>query len=126
MPKVLLYNIRDEGKRKKLKSMLFALRVSSREIAPEEQGMTLKDLLKGMEDAERKATIPFTDEMMVMEGLNPRTFNTLLDGMRAKGIRIPLKAVVTEHNMMWTSAELRDELVKEHEAMLQGKRAHEE
>ena len=68
---------------------------------------------------------PFTEEMIVMQDLSPRQFHGFLDGLKAAGIRVPLKAVVTEHNAGWSSGRLCRELKAEHEAMQAGSRIHE-
>ena len=68
---------------------------------------------------------PFTEEMIVMQDLTSRQFHGFLDGLKAAGIRVPLKAVVTEHNAGWSSGRLCRELKAEHEAMQAGSRIHE-
>ena len=45
-----------------------------------------------------------------MHGLAPRQFHGLVDGLRQQGVIVPLKAVVTPHNIQWTSARLHREL----------------
>ena len=55
----------------------------------------------------------FAEEMLVMEALS----SELLDAMRASGAAVSLKAVVTEHNVGWSAAQLCRELRREHEAM---------
>lgn len=208
MAKVLLFNFREEQRRKKVKAVLFRLGIPSREVAPEEQDRRIGELAgmpeemleaasrsevrteplrhhgglrKGnpeemepvpemnapsedsaetnspsvdseaqliemnpsaegltgaaaetnpLEDdfektvADRfpqeesgKAQPPFQEEMIVMLGLNARQFHGFLDGIRAAGVRVPLKAMATEHNIMWTARELHRELAAEHAAM---------
>ena len=41
----------------------------------------------------------------------------LLAGLRERKLQIPLKAVITPHNIQWTSRMLYQELKKEHETM---------
>ena len=122
MAKVLLYNFNHEGRRKKVKSVLFQYGVPSREVPPEEQHRTLGALL-GLETSEPEdaaESVSFDEEMIVMHDLTPRQFHGFLDGIRRLGIAVPLKAVVTGHNIGWTSRRLRDELRAEHEAMNRG------
>ena len=45
MARVLLYNFRNEARRKKVKALLFRLALPSREVEPEEQGYPLGTLL---------------------------------------------------------------------------------
>ena len=118
MARVLLYNFRNEARRKKLKALLFRLALPSREVEPEEQGYPLGILLgEPGEMPGEAADEPFTEEMLVMHGLAPRQFHGLVDGLRQQGVLVPLKAVVTPHNIQWTSARLHRELCLEHAAM---------
>ena len=118
MARVLLYNFTDEAKRKKIKAILFRFAVPSREIPPACQGLTLGALLEGAESGETGAEEPpFDGEMIVMHDLTARQFNGLLDEMKRQGIRVPMKAVVTEHNIGWTSARLYREISAEREAL---------
>ena len=118
MARVLLYNFRNEARRKKVKALLFRLALPSREVEPEEQGQPLGTLLgEPGEMPGEAADEPFTEEMLVMHGLAPRQFHGLVDGLRQQGVIVPLKAVVTPHNIQWTSARLHRELSAEHAAM---------
>ena len=118
MARVLLYNFRNEARRKKVKALLFRLALPSREVEPEEQGYPLGILLgEPGEMPGEAADEPFTEEMLVMHGLAPRQFHGLVDGLRQQGVLVPLKAVVTPHNIQWTSARLHRELRLEHAAM---------
>ena len=119
MARVLLYNLREENRRKKVKALLFQLAIPSREVQLAEQDHPLGYLL-GLPDyapAGAGEEAPFSEEMLVMHALSPRQFNGLLDGMKRAGIRLPLKAVVTPQNIAWSSRRLRQELRAEHEAM---------
>lgn len=118
MARVLLYNFRNEARRKKVKALLFRLALPSREVEPEEQGYPLGILLgEPGEMPGEAAEEPFTEEMLVMHGLAPRQFHGLVDGLRQQGVLVPLKAVVTPHNIQWTSARLHRALSAEHAAM---------
>jgi len=64
-----------------------------------------------------KEQAPFQEEMIVMLGLNARQFHGFLDGIRTAGVRVPLKAMATEHNIAWTARELHRELAAEHASM---------
>ena len=138
MARVLLYNFRNEARRKKVKALLFRLALPSREVEPEEQGYPLGTLLGASDAAHGEPAAPettpgepadpgaapgeeeaepFHEEMLVMHGLAPRQFHGLVDGLRQQGVLVPLKAVVTPHNIQWTSARLHRELSAEHAAM---------
>ena len=119
MARVLLYNFSDEGRRRTVKAMLFRLKIPCREISPEEQDHSLGYLLglDGYGPAEKETETPFGEEMLVMYELSPRQFNGLLDGLRRVRMYVPLKAVVTAHNVVWSSGQLKRELEAEHRAM---------
>ena len=68
----------------------------------------------------------FPDELLVMAGLSSHQMNQLLQGFRRKKIPpVELKAVLTASNGGWNAYQLRDELKREHEAMLRGENLHE-
>ena len=46
-----------------------------------------------------------------------KVLDAFLDGLKAAGVRIPLKAVVTDTNRAWTFAALLEELHAEHRAV---------
>ena len=123
MAKVLLYNFREGPRRKKVKALLFRFGIPSRDVAPEEQGLPIAALL-GLAEAETaaetapaEAAAPFMDEMILMHGLDGRQFHGFLDGMKAAGVRVDLKAVTTGQNLAWTSLRLHEELAEERRAL---------
>ena len=60
----------------------------------------------------------FDEPMLVMCNLDERQFNQFLRMLRTPGLpRIPLKAVLTPHNVGWNALMLYEELSREHEAM---------
>lgn len=59
----------------------------------------------------------FDEEMMVIEA-DDKELDNLLMMLKSLNINIPLKAVITEHNINWTPLFLRDELIKERKATL--------
>ena len=126
-PTVLLYNL-DSEKGRKIKALCLTLRLRARSVAPEDFGRTLTSVL-APEDAREPAQEgrPFSDELLVMAGLTSRQMNDLLQGFRRKKISpVELKAVLTPTNSQWNAFQLREELARERQAMLQGQRAHEE
>ena len=62
-------------------------------------------------------TAGFDDEMLVMCHMLSDQLDAFLGAMRASGLRVPLKAVLTPTNVAWDSAALHDELAREHAAM---------
>ena len=126
MARVLLFNL-PEDRAKRVRALLFRLKLTWREVRPEEQGQTVDRLLRAGKDdpgetaGEASAFEPFSQEMLVMAGLTAAQFHLLLDGLRAQGIRIPLKAVATETNVRWPAVRLYEELKCEAEAMAGGR-----
>ena len=122
MAQVLLFNIGEE-KKKKIRFLLIKLGVACREVPPEDFGKTLAELT-GRGAAAKESAEPFSGEMLVMDGLDSRRLQSLLDGLRRVKAPVALKAVVTEQNLEWTAARLYEELSAEHEAFKRGERAH--
>ncbi len=61
----------------------------------------------------------FADPMLVMCHMLSPQLDAFLRGMRDEGLpRVALKAVLTPDNVAWSSRRLRDELAREHEAIL--------
>ena len=126
-PTVLLYNL-DSEKGRKIKALCLTLRLRARSVAPEDFGRTLTSVLAPADAREpAQEGRPFSDELLVMAGLTSRQMNDLLQGFRRKKISpVELKAVLTPTNSQWNAFQLREELARERQAMLQGRRAHEE
>ena len=57
------------------------------------------------------------EEMLVLCNFSEARLDALLQGMRRSGIRIALKAMLTESNAGWTFLQLYEELLKEHAIM---------
>lgn len=126
-PTVLLYNL-DNEKGRKIKTLCLTLKLRARSVAPEDFGKTLNQVL-GLDTTQEPAqeAQSFSDELMVMAGLSSRQMNDLLQGFRRKKIpSVDLKAVLTATNGSWNAFQLREELARERQAMLQGERAHQE
>ena len=138
MARALLYNFTDEKRRRTVKAVLFRMLIPSREVSAAEQGLPLGTVLgeagfpaadagpENGKDTGAPATdtgsgsmeeAPFTDEMLVMHGLTKNQLNGLLDTLKREGISIPLKAVVTPHNIGWSGTRLHREIQAEHAAM---------
>lgn len=122
MAQVLLFNIGEE-KKKKIRFLLTKLGVACREVSPEDFGKTLAELT-GREAAAAESAESVSGEMLVMDGLDSRRIQSLLDGLRNVKAPVALKAVVTEQNIKWTASRLYEELSAEHEALKRGERAH--
>lgn len=119
---VLLYNIKNKPFTPKLKTILLRLGIRIKAIEPQQFGCPINSLVSKSAPAAPLAETdqtPFTDEMMVMVGLTNARLDVFLKALRKEGIRIPLKAILTPLNGTWNSYELHDELVREHEKMME-------
>ena len=103
------------------------LKLRARSVLPEDCGQPLDGVLGLAPRAETaEAGKAFPDELLVMAGLSSHQMNQLLQGFRRKKIPpVELKAVLTASNGGWNAYQLRDELKREHEAMLRGENLHE-
>ncbi len=69
----------------------------------------------------------FPEPMLVLCGFSQPMVNAFLTLRKAsRRPTIPLPAVLTETNQGWNSLELHDELLKEHQALQNGKPLHEQ
>ena len=68
-------------------------------------------------ETEEPAPAPMPQPMLVFCGLPNRMLDSFLADMKARKIRIPIKAVLTEHNVSWTLRALYGELRGEHAAL---------
>lgn len=123
-PTVLFYNL-DTEKGRRIKLLCLPLKIRVRNVSPAEYGLTLEALLRGEAPEDGAGAEGFPEEMLVMSGLTSSQMNAFLLGFRRKKIpAVALKAVATPTNLQWNARQLRDELLKEHEAMQAGKTAH--
>ena len=117
MATVLLYNFTDPERRGRVRFCLFRLGLSCVEVPPERQGDPLGLLLGLPGYAPGEAVEPFSGEMLVMHALSREQFGSLLEELRRSRVPVALKAVVTDTNIAWSSAQLHRELAAEHAAM---------
>jgi len=123
MPTLLLFNIAPQ---KRAALQVIALRCGCRMqiVPPERFNATLEQILFG-EMEEAAPAEAFTDELLVMAGLNERQLDMALSELRRRRVYIPLKAVLTPTNAAWTPGEMYAELCRERDAIAQGRQAHE-
>lgn len=113
---VLMYNC-SGPEWAKLRQIFLMLRVRIRQVAPEQYGLTLEELLSRSEET-RPAEESFSDPMLVFCGLAQGRLDQILMAMNRAGLpRIALKAMLTPTNKGWNSQQLWTELRLEHEAM---------
>ena len=117
MAKVLLFNITGD-KQKKLHFLCMQYGITILDGGGEDCNKPLGRLLgkAGYSDA-LTLDAPFSEEMLVLDGLSQDQFHGLLNGMQMLQVPVTYKAITTEHNLTWTPARLLRELMAEHEAM---------
>lgn len=118
-PLALLYNLDSCGT---LHALLRAMGVAARGIAPAELSQSV-GALAGLGG---KTAPPYTgpapeQPMLIFHAFAPAQLDGLLDAMRAGGVRVPYKAVLTPHNQKWSALALLEELKQEHAALHGGK-----
>ena len=113
MGAVLLFNISDVRKKAVIRLLAYRYGIRLRDVDPEQQNLTIDQLLKDPKAKSPPCQDPFQDEMMVMHDLSKEAFHALLDALRREGKSVKLKAVVTGHNRKWTALRLHQELLVE-------------
>lgn len=124
MYNLLMYQIPPE-KSRIIKSIALQHGFRIRVVKPEEVGLSVGALaeLSGAVLAGKGSSEPFAEEMLVLCGVAQDAFHSFLAQLRARGVPVTLKAVVTEHNTLWSFARLHENLAEEHRAMLEAKKA---
>ena len=117
-PLLLTYNLKN-GASAALYSICQSLGIRIREVDPREYGLPIGALagipIKGGASPSGTPAPPFQDEMLVMCHMLSTELDAFLQAIRDQGLpRIPLKAVLTPVNVLWSSTALHDELAREH------------
>ena len=123
MGEILIYNLAPE-KDAKLKMLCRKMLIGARSVEKEEYGYTLGYLLGLSQDAVIRESGDFNGEMLYIAGLEGGMLNLFLHQLRRNKLIIPLKAIQTETNLGFTSAELYRELSAEREAIEKGAPFH--
>lgn len=117
---VLYYGLDDDNQESKLHQLLTRLHLGWRKIESDELNNTIGELAGFSVPGSRPAfSGPAPKESVaILHGLTDNRINELLANLRkTSGLRIDLKAVVTENNQCWTIHELIAELRNEHAVM---------
>ncbi len=119
---VLLYNIDDKKARSAIQLIAVQMKVRVRAVSPSQYRMPLGLLAFGQADDQKEYltedSAGFDDAMLVFAGFSGGRLNEFLSQMAKKRVpKIDLKASLTEHNAVWDSVSLHDELVKEHASL---------
>ena len=119
-PQLLLYNITDPERKKKIKGVLLRLRVRAR-IIEKEAYVDPIGKAAGMDvsvsNESSVSSDDFNDEMLVFCFFSDSLLNQFLLGLRKAGLQIPLKAILTPSNCSWNSYMLHQEISAEHKQM---------
>ncbi len=95
-----------------LREISAPLGVPVRPVAPQEAAKPLASLGETV-PAPGLAAMPFAEEMLLMVYFPDKLIDRLLAGMKAKGMAILRKAVLTPTNAGWNSVQLFAELSRE-------------
>lgn len=116
---LLIFNLPD-GEITKLRGLCVPLGLRVKAVPPESFTLPMGAML-GMPAASADAPAAggsFTEPMLLMCNLTEDQFNRLLSLLRGPGLpRIPLKAVLTPHNVGWNALQLHAALNEEREMM---------
>ena len=85
-------------------------------VTPADTGRTIGSLCGGPGPASAPTIEADHPAALIMNGLDRSRLDSFLTRLRAGGVSIPLKAMVTPTNQGWTLAALLAELVREREA----------
>lgn len=123
MTNILIYNLSPK-KDSELKMLCRKMNLSAQTVDKTEFSLTLGSLLGFTDNETRREGGDFDDEMLYIAGLQGGMLNLFLDQLRRKKLTVPLKAVMTQTNLSFTSYELYKELCAEREAIAKGMQAH--
>lgn len=118
---VLLYNLNNTEKERKIKFVLIRMGIKIRTVSKSDYLQPIGVLagiptIKPIEELYTEDG--FSDEMLVMKGFSEPLLDQMLIRFRKENIqKINLKAVITTTNQTWNSLELYKELKKEHELL---------
>lgn len=115
--KILAFELAEE-KRVKFEKLCNELEINVIYISSEyyEQKLGALAAIKGFRMTKiRSREKPFNIEMIVLSGLNSDDVDTFLKEYKKSGLEpIPLRAMLTPHNIHWTPKKLHKELMIEH------------
>lgn len=111
-PTILTYNL--GTKQFQMELLCANFHIIIRNVRTEEQSFTINSLLETNTTRPQSNTDIFSDEMIVFCYFSDTLLEQFLQQMRNLNIRIPLKAILTPTNRMWSSIELYKELAKEY------------
>lgn len=120
-PKALLYRLGEETETgRALRAVLrerkiLTLTVEARQLAETAGKLASSNAAAGADGAASSAA-PET-EFLLLCGLGDKQLDRLLADLRRAGVKVPYKAVLTEHNRDWPLGKLIAEVAREHELL---------
>ncbi len=112
-PKILCYNISPDIL-SKLSRLALRFGASVTDIKPEGYGLPLVSAASGVKAQPNPlASRALPEGMLVFVSFPETALSVFLDALKAKEIRISLKAILTPHNATWDAHTLYKELCKE-------------
>lgn len=114
MEKILLFNAEEE---KEIKKLADNMKIRLIRVDAENSKKTIDELADMQMSSAEGCRIEGMGSMMVFCGVSDKHRDRMLFGLRQKGIKNILKAVLTVYNSRWTPALLYSELAREHEEM---------
>lgn len=112
---ILSYNIGE--KTEKLEETANSLNMKHVPIPADKAGETVGFLAGYSGFSSNGTEISAEGECVIFSGITSKRLDALLKAMRVRGLDIPLKAVVTQHNQNKSVEWLLSELAKEHKAI---------
>ena len=104
----------------KLRQIFAMLRLRMRPVEPERYHVPLAQLADGQGEPAAEVPEAIPEAMLVFCGLHQALLHQVLEVIRLAQLPpIPLKAVLTGANREWDSLQLREELLKERDAIAQ-------
>lgn len=122
METLVYYAAGNEEKEKRMERLAKKLGVGFRAVYLIQTGQQIGFLAGLSGYAERKLSLlelppRIEEEMLILNGFAGKKLDALLAALREEKLTVPLKAVVTEHNVRWTLAALYAEIVEERAEM---------
>jgi len=112
MINIYIFNL-DNHKKRMIDFICSQTKLTCKEISQDIFGLTLYQILN---DDSTKLEAHFDEEMLIFN-CNQQQLDVILQMMKAIGLYIPYKAMITPTNLSWTPAQLIYELKAEHAAI---------
>lgn len=120
MGMILLYEMNKDRERA-MKDLARSLGHQAKTVDKALYGETL-GYLAGITGFKRSMTKevpePFKEEMLVLSGMDEEGMELFLAAMKEREVSVSLKAVLTIHNIQWSSRKLHEELLRERESII--------